>query len=207
MIGRMLERSVGLALALTLAGCGPVIEGPQLGEVPSGLAYNTSITSARPPLPGRPVARQVAYLAPGGQDWKDSVIITEYDGPLTLAEVAAARDGFEKRYGRSARYGPLETLTIGGHPGWCWTEAQADGALTLNGVVSLEGKTYGIELKIGRKEGRDLAAMSRMVASFHVPRRRDPLPWGFVVFGAALLAITAFLARQNVAERARRVHG
>lgn len=207
MIGRMVERSVGLALALTLAGCGPVIEGPQLGEVPSGLAYNTSITSARPPLPGRPVARQVGYLAPGGQDWTDSVIITEYDGTVTFAEVAAARDDLEKRYGRSARYGPLEPLTIAGRPGWAFSEAQPGGALTLNGVVSLEGKTYGVELKIGRKEGRDLATMSRMVASFHVPRRRDPLPWGFVVFGAALLALTTFLARQNVSERARRGHG
>lgn len=207
MIGRMHERSIGLALALALAGCGPVIEGPQLGEVPSGLAYNTSISSARPPLLGREVARQVAYLAPGGQDWTDSVIITEYDGPVTRDEVLAARDGHETRYGRSARYGPLEPLTIAGRPGWAWSEAQPGGALTLNGVVSLEGKTYGIELKIGRKEGRDLAAMSRMVASFHVPRRRDPLPWGFVVLGAALLAITAFLARQNVAERARRGHG
>lgn len=145
----------------------------------------------------------MAYLAPGGQDFTDSVFITEYEGEANAVEVASSREGYESRY-RRTRYGPIEPLSIAGRPGWAWTEAQdGDAALTLVGVVPLGGRTYGIELRIGRKEGRDLAAMKRMVASFHVPRRRDPLPWGFVVFGAALLALTSFLARQNVAERQR----
>lgn len=185
-----------LALALALASCGPVYEGPQLAEVPDGLAYTSSIRSARVPLPGRRVLAQYAYAGPGGLDWKTSVVISEYEGLATRSEVEAARDGFHARYGgRSSRYGPVGEVRVGGRPGWGYTEdGLLDGRVVRRGltaVVPWDERTFSLEVGSSEAPWDDREAQRRLVASFHVAKRGRyrPLLFGLLLAGLCAWAL------------------
>lgn len=190
------------AAALALAGCEPVYEGPQLSEVPEGLAYTTSIRTSRLPLPDRRLLGQYAYTAPGGMDWKTSVTISEYEGLATRAEVEAARDGYHSRYGdRSSRYGPVGELEIDGRPGWSYTaDGLESGRVTRHGltaVVPWDDRTFCIEVSSGEEKWMDRAVQRRLASSFYVAKKGRFRPLLFAIFGAAGLAWALFELRRR----------
>ena len=189
-------RLLGAAVAaLALSGCEPVYEGPQLSEVPEGLAYLTSIRSSRLPLPDRRLLAQYAYAAPGGADWKTSVMISEYEGACSRAEVESAREAYAVRYGGGAsRYGPVEGFEAGGRRGWAYTvDGVYRGQVDRHGltvVVPWDEKSYSIEVSSSETRWMDRELQRRMAASFHVARRgryRGPLLVLFIAAGAVWL--------------------
>lgn len=201
-----MERIIRLlaAAALLAAGsCSPVYEGPQLSEVPEGLAYLTTIRSARHPLPDRELLGQYAYAVPGGMDWRTHATLSEYRGACDRAEVEAARDAFDERYGgRSSLYGPVEPFVAGGRPAWAYTaDGLSDGKVERRGlvvVVPWDDRTYGIEVSSSEPAFIEREVQRRIAASFHVAKRgryRGPL--------LALLAVAA-AAGALVARRRRR---
>ena len=179
------------AAALALAACEPVYEGPQLSEVPEGLAYTTSIRTARLPLPDRRVLAQYAYASPGGTDWKTSVTISEYEGLATRAEVEAARETYHGRYGgRSSRYGPVEDFQVDGRPAWSWTDDSLfQGQVSRHGlvvVVPWDDRTFSVEVSSEEERWMDRGVQRRLAASFHVAKKgryRLPLLALFVSAG------------------------
>jgi hypothetical protein len=187
---RSLRLLSAAAAVLALAGCEPVYEGPQLAEVPDGLAYTTSLRTSRVPLPGRQLVAQYGYAAPGGTDWRTSVTISEFAGLATRGEVEAARQDDLARYGgRSSRYGAVEEMRVDGRPAWAYTvDALSGGEVTRHGltaVVPWDDRTFGIEVSSEEEKWMDRAVQKRLAASFHVARKGRYRPLLFAVFAAA----------------------
>lgn len=189
---------------IALAGCEPVYEGPQLSEVPTGLAFTTSIRTSRLPLPDRRLLGQYAYAAPGGTDWRTSVTISEYEGLSTRSEVEAARDRYHSRYGdRSSRYGPVESFTVDGRPAWAYTaDGLSDGRLTRHGltaVVPWDDRTFSIEVSSEEEKwmGRDV--QKGIAASFHVARRGRFRPGLLALVAVAALVWAVLGLRRRMA--------
>jgi hypothetical protein len=194
---KVLRGSCAAAAVLALAGCGPVYEGPQLSEVPEGLAYTNSIRTSRLPLPDRRLLGQYAYVVPGGTDWKTSATISEYEGLATRQEVAAARDGYHSRYGdRSSRYGPVEDFRVDGRPAWVYSvDSLSSGKVTRHGltaVVPWDDRTFCIEVSSEEGKWMDRAVQRRIASSFYVAKKGRYRPILFALFGAAAL-VWAFL--------------
>ncbi len=182
---------------LVLAGCEPVYEGPQLSEVPKGLAYTNSIRTSRLPLPDRRLLGQYAYAVPGGVDWKTSATISEYEGLTTRAEVEAVRDRYHSRYGdRLSRYGPVEDFQVDGRPAWVYSaDSLSSGKVTRHGltaVVPWDDRTFSIEVSSEEEKWMDRAVQRRIASSFHVAKKGRYRPILFALFGAAAL-VWAFL--------------
>ncbi|MCU0291253.1 MAG: hypothetical protein MUF10_04590 [Thermoanaerobaculaceae bacterium] len=188
-----------LLLAVTTAGCAPINEGPILRKPPTGLAYTSTVQSARAPLPHRARLRQVAYLKPGGTDWTTSVIITEYSGAATRDEIQEARDEYARRY-TSQGYGEVESLSIGGRDAWGWFETQRDGervtSLGYTGVVPWGDRTFSIE--VGSRDPRlhDGAFLRGVAMSFTVATQTTYDAWilmasGLILAGILWLALRA----------------
>lgn len=192
-----------MAVAAVLAGCEPVYEGPQVSEVPDGLAYTNSIRTSRLPLPDRPVLGQYAYAAPGGMDWKTSVTISEYEGSSTRSEVETARDLYRSRYGeRSARYGTVDDFKVGGRPGWAYTvDGLTDGRITRHGltaVVPWDGRTFSIEVSSEEERWKDREVQRSIAASFHIAKKGRYRPALFaLVAAAAVVAVLRGLRRRQ----------
>lgn len=185
-------------LAALGVGCGPVYEGPQLREVPEGLAYSNAWTSARVPLPLRKRVRQIHYVPPPAVERnRSTVVITEYEGLATRTEVSDARDALAAQY-TSTVYGPLEDLRIDGKPAWGWTETQREGktkeiyTMGLTAVVAYpkQNATYSVEFTAGDPAHQRRDILERTVTSFTVASAGPPLGVKLILFGLALFAVT-----------------
>ncbi len=148
--------SLGLSLLLVSASCGPIHDGPQLRETPRGLAYTTSMSSARTPLRTREQIRQITYWEEPRSMGRQSVLIVEYAGEATLQEGEAARDDYASRYGKNGEVGPAARLEVEGRTAITWLETSwskpgstreedVSGRI-LWAVLPWDGKTYGLEL-------------------------------------------------------------
>ncbi|HYN40505.1 MAG TPA: hypothetical protein VE129_01915 [Thermoanaerobaculia bacterium] len=186
-----------VAAVLALAGCEPVYEGPQLSEVPEGLAYTNSIRTSRLPLPDRRLLGQYAYAVPGGIDWRTSATISEYEGLATRSEVESVRDAYHSRYGdRLSRYGPVEDFRIDGRPAWVYSaDSLSSGKVTRHGltaVVPWDDRTFSIEVSSEEEKwmGRDV--QRKIASSFHIAKKGRFRPILFGICGAAAL-VWAFL--------------
>ena len=193
---------VAAAAVFALAGCEPVYEGPQLSEVPEGLAYTNSIRTSRLPLPERRLLGQVAYTGPGGMDWKTSVTISEYEGLATRSEVEAARDRYHSRYGdRLSRYGAVEGFEIDGRPAWSYTEDGLESGRVsrhgLTAVVPWDDRTFSIEVSSTEERWMDRAVQRRLASSFHVARRGRFRPILFALLAAAALVWAVLEVRRR----------
>lgn len=186
-----LRAACTVAAVFALAGCEPVYEGPQLSEVPEGLAYTNSIRTSRLPLTERRLLGQYAYAVPGGTDWKTSATISEYEGLATRSEVESVRDTYHSRYGRLSRYGPVEDFRVDGRPAWVYSaDSLSSGKVTRHGltaVVPWDDRTFSIEVSSEEEKWMDHAEQKRIASSFHVAKRGRFRPILLAVFGAAAL--------------------
>lgn len=192
-----------VAAAFSLSGCEPVYEGPQLSEVPDGLAYTNSIRSSRLPLPDRRLLGQYAYVPPGGTDWKTSATISEYEGLASRAEVEAVRDRYQSRYGdRLSRYGPVEDFRVGGRPAWVYSVDSLSGGKVarhgLTAVVPWDDRTFGIELSSEEAKWMDREVQRRIASSFHVAKkgRFRPILYTLLAVTAVVGALLGLRRRQ-----------
>jgi hypothetical protein len=198
-----LRAACTVAAVLALAGCEPVYEGPQLSEVPEGLAYTNSIRTSRLPLTERRLLGQYAYVVPGGTDWKTSATISEYEGLATRSEVESVRDRYQSRYGgRSSLYGSVEDFRVDGRPAWVYSvDGLSSAKVTRHGVtvvVPWDDRTFSIEVSSEEEKWMDRDVQRRIASSFHVAKKGRFRPILLAVFGAAALvwAIVGWRRRQ-----------
>jgi hypothetical protein len=192
------------AAVLALAGCEPVYEGPQLSEVPKGLAFTNSIRTSRLPLPDRRLLGQYAYAAPGGTDWRTSVTISEYEGLSSRTEIEAARDEYHSRYGdRSSRYGPVQDFLVDGRAAWAYTaDGLSDGKVTRHGltaVVPWDDRTFSIEVSSEEETWMGRDAQRRIASSFHIAKKGRFRPILLAILGGAALVWASFKLRRRQA--------
>jgi hypothetical protein len=188
-----------LVLALLGPACAPVHEGPQLGTVPEGLAYTNTLDAAGHPLPRRQKVRQIGYIPTGEERWPLSVIITEYAGATTFAEIGEARDELLRRHGSSTEYSELEPITIDGHQGWGWLETyRYKGEVESAGftvVVSYATNTYGIQVETRKPKLRNAAYLKGLAATFAVRHTTDLDGLVLIMGGLLLGGILALIWR------------
>lgn len=198
---RVLRRSLLLACLAGL-GCTPLHEGPQLRSVPDGLAYTSTISSARLPLRGRQKTRQVAYLPTGEERWPLSVIITEYAGVTNASEVRASHQEYVKRYGESTDYGQIETVTIDGREGWGWLETYRYRAEVMSVgftvILPYDSVSYSVEVTSRKPKLKDEAYLRELAASFVVRYQTDYDAWILIVGGLALGGILVLVRRAQL---------
>lgn len=197
--------------ALLLWGCGSNIpEYPRVTKAPEELGFYANFEAARLPLPKRTKIRQMAYAPPAGGDPKHSgeIIITEYEGVATRAEVEESRDAYAKRYGnKSTEYGPVEDFRADRRPAWGWTEKQIYkdevASLTQTLVIPYEQVTYSIEVDARKKEWQTSEFIQSVATSFEVPRKGSRTATGLILFGVLSGILTWVYWKIQEAERSR----
>lgn len=172
----MIRFSAALLLVAALAGCErrPTHKGPDVALVPAGFVYEPGVTAARNLFPERPKVLERGYTTAAFMDDDNSnIMITEYDGPTTAAQVEEAVLAEQKRYGH-ADYGPIEPLEIDRHEAWAWTQTQPKGAPQVRAmqyrvVVSYPEATYLVEFYTTHRRFLDRPdQIKESVASFRV---------------------------------------
>ncbi len=179
-----------------VVGCSrPRFEGPQIQDPPPNFLYDANAYQGRNVFPEREQLRQSAWARGFGDDTPhSSIYMTAYSGSSSRAEVQAARDAQEARYGRSIRYGALEDIVIDDRPAWGWLETQIYqervASLEYKAVVSYDTVSYAVEFWSNDPELMDPATLRETVQTFAIGKTRVSVP-GVLV--AVLLLVAGIL--------------
>jgi hypothetical protein len=187
--------------AALVAGCSrPRFEGPQIQDPPPNFLYDANAYQGRNVFPEREQLRQSAWARGFGEDTPhSSIYMTAYAGPSTRADVQAARDAQQARYGRSIRYGDLEDLVIDGRPAWGWLETQIYqervASLEYKAVVSYDTVSYAVEFWSNDPAFMDPATLQATVETFAIGKTRVSVVG--VVVAIVLLAAGVLVWRRQ----------
>ncbi|RMH12209.1 MAG: hypothetical protein D6701_13780, partial [Gemmatimonadetes bacterium] len=199
-----LGRLASLALLLTLAACTPPqFEGPQIQAPPEGFFYDANSSQARKVFDDREVLAEGAWLSNLADEDELSVIsLTTFRGPVTRAEVEAAREALIARWGRpTTEYGPVRTYRIDDRDAWGWLETNRFGgslrSRELKVVVPYDSVSYAIEFYTRDPLFLEPAELEAVVGTFAVGRTEWNLP------GLALGALIALVVLALLRERLR----
>ena len=116
------------------------------------------------------------------------------------AQIQAARDDQERRYGTNMRYGPLHEIEIDERPAWAWLETQIYrgnvSSLEYKAVVSYDSVAYAVEFWSDQAQWMDETKLREVVASFAVGRIR--ISWPLMLVGlVGVLGFKVFLRSQG----------
>ena len=186
------------------AGCSrPRFEGPQVQEPPHNFLFDANADKGRNVYPEREELRQVAWMRGFGDGGHSSLFITTYAGRSTEADVQAARDAQEERYGRSIRYSGLESLEIDGRPAWGWLEKQVARGDTVSveykAVVSYDSVSHAIEFFSSEPEWMDGWKQRQVIVTFAIGKTRPN--YVLIVLLTAFVIVSLWLIRKWGAER------
>jgi hypothetical protein len=195
--------SVGLVGIALLVGCGGSrTEGPRIAERPDGFAWEPNYYAARRVLPQREVVRQSGYFTPSGSH--DSIVLTEYRGAATIAEITAARNEAARR-STYLSHGAPEDREIDGRRAVTWivTEEYREQIVSreIVAVVPYAERTYTIEFHAESTPYRDPAGMRRAVESFRWVDEEASGVATLVVVGLGLGTLWYVVRRLRLPER------
>jgi hypothetical protein len=189
---------VALLAAASLTGCtSPRFEGPQVQDPPVNFIFDANASQGRNVFPDRQQIAQVAWFHAMGDRDHSSVFITTYANPSSRADVQAARNAQEQRYGNYIRYGDLESLWIDEHPAWGWLETQVfeGGVVSLEYkmVVSYDSVSYAVEYFSNEPEYMDAAQLRDVVMTFAVGKRELNVTAILILAVVVLVTVLAWL--------------
>lgn len=170
-----------------------MLEGAQLEDLPSGLAYSPNCASYGGVRFGREVLRQRCWFA--HREPSSSVVITELRGLVTAAELAEGLAQEAEKRKNWIRFEPVETLVVARHPAWGWYETShhrgKDTGIAYTAVIPWSDRSYSVTFSGRQPEHLDRELAKRVVSSFVVLRSGD-LDWSRLL--AALLIAAALVA-------------
>jgi len=189
---------VALLAAASVTGCtSPRFEGPQVQDPPVNFIFDANASQGRNVFPDRRQLAQAAWFHAMGDRDHSSVFITTYSNPSSRADVQAARDAQEQKYGNSIRYSDLEPLWIDEHAAWGWSETQVfeGGVVSLEykAVVSYDSVSYAVEYFSNEPEYMNLAQQRDVVMTFAVGKRELNVTAIMILGAVALATVLAWL--------------
>ena len=148
----MLRRFVALLVIAAVVGCEerPTHKGPDVVRVPEGFIHDPGMSGGRNLFPDRRQVLQRGYTTAAIMDDDHSTImITEYDGPTTAAQLADAIRAEQERY-QYADYSAIEKLVIDRQEAWGWMQTQPKApapvrTMNYRVVVSYPEASYVVE--------------------------------------------------------------
>jgi len=181
----------------------PRFEGAQVQEPPHNFLFDANADKGRNVYPDREERRQTAWMRGFGDGGHSSLFITTYSGSSSRADVQAARDSQEERYGRSIRYGQLESFEIDGRPAWGWLEKQVAKGDTVSveykAVVSYDSVSYAIEFFSSEPEWMDGWRQRQVIETFAIGKTRPN--YLLILLLIAFVSVSLWLIRKWGAER------
>jgi hypothetical protein len=147
------------------------IQGPQIGNVPRGFRFDPNARATRRVLDRRSPVGQRGYFRQGSGDKHSMIMITEYRGAMSPAEIRGAYEDARALY-PSQRYGPVETLRVASLPAWAWLITQPSegtiASLCYAAVIpdAKTDRTYTVEFYTTEPEFQNVQLLKGTVMSF-----------------------------------------
>ena len=180
-----------LALSMGFLGCrtSRASESP-VTSVPVG--PDLAASDPRRVFPEREVVDQSGWNRTDGVE-HESILILEFGGACTEAELRAAREQLERRWGSAIlRHGSIEEVEIDRRPAWGWFEDRGTTRAYV-GVVSYRDATLSIEFSSTLEEHQGDEFLRNHVRSF----RRDRGRFLRVFVPLLLIAVLVLIARMG----------